>query len=149
MIVGAAVVEVHVHGSRSLKQKRGVVRSIAQRVRNRFNLAVSEVGGQGTWQRAVLGIAACGIEPQRVRSVLERAISFIEELHLAEVRGTDIEIITLPYESNETGDEDEPYEMVDADWDADAGHELDARDDGLASGRGELAGPADPNDPEG
>ena len=41
MIVGAAVVEIHVHGSRSLKQKRGVVRSISQRVRNRFNLAVS------------------------------------------------------------------------------------------------------------
>ena len=98
MIVGAAVVEIHVHGSRSLKQKRGVVRSIVQRVRNRFNLAVSEVGGQGTWQRAVLGITACGMEPQRVRTVLERAISFIEELHLAELRESDIEIITLPYQ---------------------------------------------------
>lgn len=98
MIVGAAVVEIHVHGSRSLKQKRGVVRSITQRVRNRFNLAVSEVGGQGTWQRAVLGISACGTEPQRVRTVLERAIAFIEELHLAELRESDIEIITLPYQ---------------------------------------------------
>jgi len=100
MIVGAAVVEIHVHGSRSLKQKRGVVRSIVQRVRNRFNLAVSEVGGQGTWQRAVLGLAATGSEAKRVRSVLEGAIAFIEELHLAEVRGTDIEIITLPYEAS-------------------------------------------------
>ena len=106
MIVGAAVVEIHVHGSQSLKQKRGVVRSIAQRVRNRFNLAVSEVGGQGTWQRAVLGIAACGIEPRRVRSVLERAIAFIEELHLAEVREADIEIITLPYELSQIDEMD-------------------------------------------
>ena len=40
MIVGAALIELHVHGSQSLKQKRGVVRSITQRVRNRFNLAV-------------------------------------------------------------------------------------------------------------
>ena len=55
MIVGAAVVELHVHGSQSLKQKRGVVRSITQRVRNRFNIAVAEIGGQDTWQRAVLG----------------------------------------------------------------------------------------------
>ena len=38
MIVGAAVVELHVHGSQSLKEKRGVVRSIAQRLRNRFNV---------------------------------------------------------------------------------------------------------------
>ncbi len=96
MIVGAAVVEIHVHGSQSLKAKRGVVRSITQRVRNRFNLAVSEVGGQDTWQRAVLGLAAVGFERPRVRQVLDRAVDFIEELHLAEVVGSDIEIVELP-----------------------------------------------------
>ena len=48
MIVGAAAVEIHIHESQSLKQKRGVVRSIAQRVRNRFQLSVAEVGGQDT-----------------------------------------------------------------------------------------------------
>ena len=115
MIVGAAVVEIHVHGSRSLKQKRGVVRSIVQRVRNRFNLAVSEVGGQGTWQRAVLGIAACGNEPRRVRTVLERAIAFIEELHLAELREADIEIITLPYELSQMDGMNGVH--ADAEWD--------------------------------
>ena len=35
MIVGVAVAELHVHGSQSLKEKRGVVRSVVQRVRNR------------------------------------------------------------------------------------------------------------------
>ena len=49
MIVGAAVVELHVHASQSLKQKRGVVRSVVQRLRNRFNIAVAEIGGQDTW----------------------------------------------------------------------------------------------------
>jgi uncharacterized protein YlxP (DUF503 family) len=101
MIVGAAVVEIHVHGSQSLKQKRGVVRSITQRVRNRFNLAVSEVGGQDTWQRAVLGLAGTGSDPQRVRGVLDRAIAFIEDLHLAELRAADVEIITLPLEMDD------------------------------------------------
>jgi uncharacterized protein YlxP (DUF503 family) len=62
MIVGAAIVEIHVHGSPSLKQKRGVVRSIQQRLRNRFNISVAEVGGQGTWQRAVLGMSVTGSE---------------------------------------------------------------------------------------
>ncbi len=41
MVIGAARVELHVHGSQSLKQKRGVVRAISQRVRNRFNVAVA------------------------------------------------------------------------------------------------------------
>ena len=78
MIVGAALVELHVHGSRSLKQKRGVVRSVVQRVRDRFHLAVSEVGGQNTWQRAVLGIAAVGNDAEEVRKILNRAVGFIE-----------------------------------------------------------------------
>jgi uncharacterized protein YlxP (DUF503 family) len=99
MIVGAAVVEIHVHGSQSLKQKRGVVRSIQQRLRNKFNLSVSEVGGQGTWQRAVIGLTAAGAEALPIRKVLERAIVFIEELHLAEVTNSDIEIIALPHEA--------------------------------------------------
>lgn len=97
MIVGAAAVEIHIHGSRSLKQKRGVVRSISQRVRNRFNLSVAEVGGWDRWQFAVLGLSAMGSDAVVVRRVLDRALEFIEELHLAEVLNTDVEIVQLPY----------------------------------------------------
>ena len=96
MIVGAAVVDLHVHGAQSLKQKRGVVRSICQRLRNRFNLSVAEIGGQDTWQHAVLGLTAAGSDATTVRRVLERAEHFIEELHLAEVRGFDVELVELP-----------------------------------------------------
>lgn len=98
MIVGASVVELHVHGSQSLKAKRGVVKSITSRLRNRFNVSVSEVGGQETWQYAVLGLTAAGTDGATVRGVLERAESFIEDLHLAEVTGVDIEIVELPHD---------------------------------------------------
>jgi uncharacterized protein YlxP (DUF503 family) len=100
MIVGAALIEIHVHGPQSLKQKRGVVRSIQQRLRNRFNLSVAEVGGQGTWQRAVLGLSAAGGEAAPVKKVLERAILYVEELHLAEVINTDLELMVLPHEAS-------------------------------------------------
>lgn len=100
MVVGAALVEIHVHGSHSLKQKRGVVRSIQQRLRNQFNISVSEVGGQGTWQRAVLGLTAAGSEALPVRKVLERAIRFVEDLHTAEVLNSDLEIMVLPHEAS-------------------------------------------------
>ena len=98
MIVGASVVELHIHGCQSLKAKRGVVRSIVQRVRNRFNLSVAEVGGQDTWQRAVLGLTAAGSDAVTVRRVLEKAEGFIEDLHLAEVGVVDIEVLELPQE---------------------------------------------------
>lgn len=92
MVVGAARVELHVHGSQSLKEKRGVVRSITQRVRNRFNVSVAEVGGQDTWQIAVLGLAVAANEAPAARRRLEQAIDFIAELHLAEVIDQEVEI---------------------------------------------------------
>ena len=92
MVVGAARVELHVHGSQSLKAKRGVVRSITQRVRNRFNVSVAEVGGQDTWQVAVLGLAIAANEALTARRRLEQAIDFIAELHLAEVIDQEVEI---------------------------------------------------------
>ena len=93
MVIGAARVELHVHGSQSLKQKRGVVRAISQRVRNRFNVAVAEVGGQGTWQSVVLGICTVSGDGQSARRRLEKAIDFIEDLHLAEVIDQEVEIL--------------------------------------------------------
>ena len=93
MVVGAARVELHVHGSHSLKQKRGVVRSISQRLRNRFNVSVAEVGGQGTWQRAVLGLATVAGEAPTARRRLEKCIDFIEDLQLAEVIGQEVEVL--------------------------------------------------------
>jgi uncharacterized protein YlxP (DUF503 family) len=93
VFVAAARVEIHVHGSQSLKQKRGVVSSIKQRVRNKFNVSIAEVGGQDTWQIAVLGMAAVSEEAQDARVRLEKAIDFIAELHLAEVIDQEVEIL--------------------------------------------------------
>jgi len=111
MIVAAAIVEIRIHGSHSLKQRRGVVRSIARRVSNRYNLSIAEVGGQDTWQRAEFGLCAAGTDRQRVRSVIESAVAFIEELHLAEVIAVDIEVLDLPYESTRWSDEGGPAEL--------------------------------------
>ena len=118
MIVGVAVVEVHVHDSQSLKAKRGVVRSILGRRRNRFNLSVGEVGGQGTWQRATIGMSMTGSDEVSLRRALTRAIDFVEEMHLAEVIASDFEIIRMPLDSEDgltvsdaetTEDEEEPW----------------------------------------
>jgi uncharacterized protein YlxP (DUF503 family) len=85
-----------------------VVRSIQQRLRNRFNVAVSEVGGQGTWQIAQLGLAVVGPDASVLESVLRRAIGFIEELHLAEVLDSEVELLTLPHRDVRNP---EPFEL--------------------------------------
>ena len=111
MIVGAAIVEIRIHGSHSLKQRRGVVRSITRRVGNRYNLSIAEVGGQDTWQRAEFGLCSAGTDRQRVRALIESAVAFIEKLHLAEIIAVDIEVVDLPHQSTRWNDEGELAEF--------------------------------------
>ena len=88
-----------------------MVRSITQRVSNRYNLSIAEVGGQDTWQRAELGLCSAGTDRQRVRSLIESAVAFIEELHLAEIIAVDIEVMDLPHESTRWNGEGESAEF--------------------------------------
>jgi len=98
VIVGVAVVELRVHESQSLKEKRGVVRKVVGRLRHRFNLSVAEVGGQDTWQRAVLGLSMAGSDETVVRNGLSKAIELIDGMHLAELLASEIELMRLPLE---------------------------------------------------
>lgn len=106
MVVGTAVVELRVHGSRSLKQKRGVVRSIAKRLRNRLNVSVAEVGGQDTWQRAVLGLATVAASGPAARARLEEALEQVEAMHLAEAVAQEVQVHAMPLEEEATLDWD-------------------------------------------
>ena len=82
--------------AQSLKAKRGVVRSISQRLRNEFNVSVGEVGGQGTWQRATLGVSMTGSDEVGIRRALERAVGFVEDLHLAQVIACEVDTLRMP-----------------------------------------------------
>lgn len=75
----------------SLKEKRMVIKSIMQRLKNKFNISVSEVDEQDIHQTLVIGIAVvCGSSAQ-VDSTMENIISFVES-------NTDAEIINIENE---------------------------------------------------
>jgi uncharacterized protein YlxP (DUF503 family) len=57
MHVAVIRIELHVPHSRSLKEKRAVVKPIVEGIRHRFSLSVAEVDFQDKWQRAALGVA--------------------------------------------------------------------------------------------
>lgn len=78
----------------SLKEKRMVVKSIIQRLKNKFNISVGEVGEQDIHQTIVIGITGvCGSTAQ-VDSTMENVIKFIED-------NTDAEIIKIENEEEE------------------------------------------------
>ena len=71
--------------SHSLKEKRMVVRSIVQKLKNKFNISVAEVDEQDIHQTIVIGIAGiCGTSAQ-LDSTMEHIITFIESNSEAEI----------------------------------------------------------------
>jgi uncharacterized protein YlxP (DUF503 family) len=76
--VGAGMVTLHLEGSQSLKDKRQVVRSLVDRLRRQFNVAVAEVEEQESWQTAVLGLAVVSNEAGHAAHQLDRVVDAIE-----------------------------------------------------------------------
>lgn len=81
MPVGLLTLDIHIPESRSLKDKRQVLRSLKDRLRRRFNVAVAELEHQDVWQRAVVGVVTLADQPGFVEQSL-RAVLKDSELHL-------------------------------------------------------------------
>src|SRR5205823_14609902 len=91
--VGVARVALHLAENSSLKGKRMVVKSVVQRVRNRFNVAVAEVDTQDEWRTATLGIVCVSEDPRHSNEMLSKVIHFIEGERLdAEVGEVEMEL---------------------------------------------------------
>ena len=78
MIVGILEVDLDIAGARSLKEKRQVLRSLKDRLRQNFNISVAEVADQDVWQSAVLGVAVVATDKQYANQVLSQVVNFIE-----------------------------------------------------------------------
>jgi uncharacterized protein YlxP (DUF503 family) len=88
MFVLALEVELHLNHSQSLKDKRQVLRSILDGARRRYSVASAEVGGQDTWQRAVLGFAAVASSASHVEEVIDEVERFVWSHPEVDVLGT-------------------------------------------------------------
>jgi uncharacterized protein YlxP (DUF503 family) len=85
MIVGALRVRLLIRESRNLKDKRRVINSIKDRIRNAFNASIAEIDDQDHRQLAVLGIAVVGYESRQVASVLDRIVEVLRGHPIAEL----------------------------------------------------------------
>jgi uncharacterized protein YlxP (DUF503 family) len=92
MIVGSLRVRLLLREARSLKDKRQVVQSIKDRLRNRFNVSVAEVESQDQRQLAVLGLAMVGSEAGPVRTALEQIVQALRAHPIAEFVDHELEV---------------------------------------------------------
>jgi uncharacterized protein len=92
MIVGVLKLNLLLAENHSLKGKRGVLKRIQARVANQFNISVTECGDQELWQSAILGFGVVGSSQSVVEATLEKVVSFVDGLGLAEVGKAEVEI---------------------------------------------------------
>lgn len=95
MVVGICRLTLFIHDNHSLKGKRQVVKSLTEKVKNRFNVSIAEVGSNDVWQRAEIGISAVGNDRSFVNSSIDKVVNFIENLHTAEIVDQSLELINL------------------------------------------------------
>ncbi|MCK5485517.1 MAG: DUF503 domain-containing protein [Desulfobacterales bacterium] len=95
MVVGIGIITFRLHGCRSLKGKRKVIKSIISRMRNNFNASVAEVGSNDIHQRAEIGFSLVGNNKTLINSKIDKIFNMVDGLGLAEIIDTEMEIISL------------------------------------------------------
>lgn len=78
MVVLVGEVQLHLPESRSLKDKRQVVKSLKERIRNRFNVSIAEVDYMDLWQRCAIAIAVVSTTRAHADEVLANVVDFVE-----------------------------------------------------------------------
>src|SRR5438445_11383063 len=92
MVLGSLSVRLLIRESRTLKDKRQVVRSILDRVRSGFNVSAAEVDTHDDVKVATLGFAAVGFETAAVRAVLTQIAEALRRHPVAEYLGGDLAV---------------------------------------------------------
>jgi hypothetical protein len=92
LVIGTLQARLLIRESRSLKDKRQVVRSILDKTRDGFNVAATEVDARDDVKLAVLGFAAIGSEVGVVRGVLQQITEALRRHPIAEYLGGEISV---------------------------------------------------------
>ncbi len=93
MPIGLLTLEIHIPDARSLKDKRQVVRSLKDRLRHQFNVAVAELDHQEVWQRALVGVVTLSNNEHHLRESLEAVAAESERILGRDLVAQEIEIL--------------------------------------------------------
>lgn len=93
MFVGTLEIKLRAVWVSSLKEKRMVIKSLINKVKNKFNVSISEVDNQDNHKILTIGIACVSNDTVQIDSILDNVINFIEANSEAEIFDIDKSII--------------------------------------------------------
>ena len=93
MFIGVLKVGLYLSEPQSLKDKRRVMKSLTERLKNKFNMAIAETGYLDSWNNSEIGIVCISNEASHADSMLAAALNFIESQGTVELSSVQTEII--------------------------------------------------------
>lgn len=88
MVVGICRITLLVPESHSLKERRAVLRSLKDKVRNKFNVAIAEVSAgeyADSWQSAQLGFVVVSNERGYSQGLVQKVLDYVDALGVAKL----------------------------------------------------------------
>jgi uncharacterized protein YlxP (DUF503 family) len=78
LTIGFCRLELYLPAAASLKDRRQVARSMTARIRNKFNVAVSELGDDRQWRYLTIGVCSLSNDSSHANQILSRVVSYVE-----------------------------------------------------------------------
>jgi len=80
MPIGLLTLEIYIPDAQSLKDKRQVLRSLKDKLRGHFNVAVAELDHQDLWQRSVVGVVSISNDDKHLEESMRAVADESERL---------------------------------------------------------------------
>ena len=77
MHIGVSVITLEIHSSRSLKDKRRIVKSISERIKSNFNASVAEVDNNNSWDKATLAVVCVSNNQKYTNELLTKITNYV------------------------------------------------------------------------
>ncbi|WP_026689859.1 DUF503 domain-containing protein [Alteribacter aurantiacus] len=79
-MIATITIEAIIYDAQSLKEKRGVLKSVMTRLRDRFNISAAETDHQNVWQRTEITLVSVSSDKVRLEQELNKALHFIDSV---------------------------------------------------------------------
>ncbi|MEN8152501.1 MAG: DUF503 domain-containing protein [Acidobacteriota bacterium] len=93
MITGIMKIEMFSRDTHSLKEKRRIVLSIKEKLKNRYNISIIESGFQNTWKKIEISVAMVSNSRSYIQKIFDQIEEFIFSNYPVEIIKADIEFV--------------------------------------------------------
>ncbi len=91
--IGVLSIELMIFQALSLKDKRMILNAVKDKLKNKFNVSVSELGELDKWQKSIIGIVMISNDKSYLDSALQKVLSFVEQERDVQVSDYQLEFL--------------------------------------------------------